>query len=64
MDPLHPTQASEQLGLFDTTRVLPRWESLPAGIRQEVAQLLERILVDYGSGTLEGRTAEREVADE
>ncbi len=64
MDPSHPTQTSEQLGLFDTARVLPRWESLPAGIRQEVVQLLERILVDYGCRTLEGRTAKREAANE
>lgn len=64
MESIHRTQTSEQLGLFDTARVLPRWESLPPRVRQEVAQLLERILVDYGCRTLEDLAARKELSDE
>ena len=64
MESLHRAQTNEQLGLFDTARVLPRWESLPPRVCQEVVQLLEKMLVDYGCRTLGDLAARKEPSNE
>ena len=64
MNPVHRTQASQQQGLFDPVRVLPRWEQLSPRIRQELVQLLSEILVDYGKRILEELAAAEEKSSE
>ena len=61
---VHRSQADGQLGLFDKERGLPRWESFPARVRQEVVRLLEKILVEHGCRTLKELAERKEPADE
>ena len=64
MEPIHRTQTNEQLGLFNTVRAVPRWESLSPRVRYEVLQILEQILVDNGCRRLEDLAVRKEPSNE
>jgi len=64
MEPIQRTHPIEEPCLFDVPRNLPRWESLPLRTRQEVVQLLEKILIDYGYKPVEARAAREESSSE
>jgi hypothetical protein len=38
---------TEQLLLFESPRVRPRWESVPAPARQEANQMMAKMLCEY-----------------
>ena len=59
---LGPQRAS-QLNLFHPLTKLPRWELLPAEIRQQVLRLLVRLLREHWARSHAGEPA-RELRDE
>jgi hypothetical protein len=64
MEPIQRTQPTEQLCLFGAPRILPRWEDLPPRIREEVVQLLEKTLIDYGRQMIEDPAPRKEPPSE